>query len=108
MGSSDGSKIINNSNVDSIVLTISVGNIYVRDRFWSDGLPIESGVRQTQSLLIIPVNCACGCGSRTSAISTSVDTRVVDKEYSVRSVEGLVCVSFCIRDLGLGSCCRNS
>ena len=89
LDSSDSSCVINNDNVNTIVLTISIGYINVGSRSWCNCFPESSCICQTQSLLLIPVNCSCWCISCTQT-SCAIDTRVVNKVKSNRVPNALV------------------
>ena len=51
--------IIDNSDVNTVVLTISLSNITAGDRSWCKFFPENGSVRQSKSLLIIPVKDRC-------------------------------------------------
>ena len=89
LDSSDSSCIINNDNVDTIVLTISIGYIDIGSGSWCNCFPESSCICQTQSLLLIPVNCSCWCISCTQT-SCAIDTRVVNKVKSTSVPNALV------------------
>ena len=73
------SKVINNSNVKLIVMSLSIIYIDASSRFWCNCAPINCGVGKTQSLLIVPVN-----GSRCS-MNTTNTTRCLESEFCISS-----------------------
>ena len=99
LDSSDASVVIYDCDVDTVVFTVSIGNIVGRNWSWSNGLPEKRGVGQSKCLLIIPVNCSCRCQSSRKSTSR-VNTRVINDVQCSSSSECCEGSSLCIVDLG--------
>ena len=106
LDSGNRSLIIYNDNVNTIVSTVSIGYINVGNRSWCNCFPESSCVSQTQSLLLIPVNCSCWSISCTQT-SCAVDTGVIDKVQCNRCSECSCVRTFLIGNSSFGRSTTN-
>ena len=104
LDTSDASVVIYDCDVNTIIFTVSFGNVVGRNWSWSNSLPVQRRVGQTKCLLIVPVNSSCRCQSSRKSTSR-VNTRVINDIQCSSSSECCEGSSLCISN---GSFSRTS
>jgi hypothetical protein len=64
--------VINDTDVDTIVVTLTLSNIVVGNWFWSNALPEDIAIVDQEFLLIIPVNSSYSRNTRSSYSASTV------------------------------------